>query len=480
MGWHEIYVKHVLRPRYDHEAWCLARHILDAMTAHVLAVRRLPLASGDQAQQDIERLLQAIGELRASPPPEYAPDLPELYTAFVRRLEELAGVQAVSYLRLGLSRNDLYMTVYRMRARELALGLGRSLVDLRSALVAQAERHLDTVMIAQTHHQPAQPTTLAHYLDAAGCMVARDLERLLEAYSRLNVCPLGAAALAGTGYGLDRAYVADLLGFEAPATNTYDAIAASDWQTELAGVAQICATNLSRLVADLIHWAADGVLELPDSLVETSSIMPQKRNPAVLEHVRSALSRVLGGCQVVVNSSHNIPYGDHNDFGPDVQGSLEALMRELTYAAVDMLAVCLREGTFDTRRLAAEAAASDAMATELADHLVRANGVPFQEAHRLARALVDRLRRSGRKLAEAQREDLALLGGPALEDSEIRLALDPVEFVRRRRELGGPAKEVMQENIRLAHQEIQAVRQRIDRLEARLAQSRQAITHEGG
>ncbi|MBC7257593.1 MAG: argininosuccinate lyase, partial [Chloroflexi bacterium] len=172
-----------------------------------------------------------------------------LYTTYVQALECEAGPRAVSYLRLGLSRNDLDMTAYRMHARELVLALAKDLVRLRTALLAHAGRHVCTVFVAQTHHRPAQPTTLAHYLAAVDAMVERDLRRLVQALRRLNECPLGAAALGGTSYGLDRTLTARLLGFGRPVANTLDAVAASDWELELSGLLSAVAVGLSRLVA---------------------------------------------------------------------------------------------------------------------------------------------------------------------------------------------------------------------------------------
>ena len=164
---------------------------------------------------------------------------------------------------MGLSRNDLDMTVYKMRSRELLLSILAHLCRLREALQEQARAHLETILIAQTHHQPGQPTTVAHYLGAIDNALARDTDRLLESYGRLNTCPLGAAALAGSSHRLDRHLTARLLGFDTPVSNTYDAVASADWQVEFMGCLQNVALNLSRFVCDLITWASDGRLQAP-------------------------------------------------------------------------------------------------------------------------------------------------------------------------------------------------------------------------
>ena len=472
MTWHEAYVRYVLDPCYAHSAAHLAGYILDAMTVHVLAVRELPLAQTPEARADIGRLLNALENLRSAPPAREAA-VADLYTAYLHALEREVGAGAVGYLRLGLSRNDLDMTAYRMHARGQILALAGDLVHLREALLTQAERHVCTLFIAQTHHRPAQPTTLAHYLAAVDGMVGRDLRRLVQAWHRVNECPLGSAALAGTSYGLDRVLVADLLGFTRPIANTLDAVASSDWELELSGVLVTCAVGLSRFVTDLIAWTATDAFALPSSLCEGSTAMPQKRNPVALEHVRAALARVPAHAQAAVFSSHNIPFSDHNDFGPDVQDALTQCFAELA-SAIDLLATTLEEGTFDPARLMTEG--SEATATELADHLTRSCGLSFGEAHQLVGALADRLRCSGRQLGEAAPEDLVAVGGPSVPAAEIRASLDPREFVRRRCELGGPERGVMEEHIRRSTQQLLAWRGRLNRVEATLRRCRDSLT----
>ncbi|MBC7170408.1 argininosuccinate lyase [Candidatus Bipolaricaulota bacterium] len=473
MTWHEAYRRHVLDPCYAHSAAHLGGYLLDAMIAHVLAVRNLSLAAAPEAQADIRRLLGALERLRTAPL-AHAPPTPDLYTTYVHALEREAGPRAVSYLRLGLSRNDLDMTAYRMHARELVVSLAKDLVRLRTALLAHAARHVCTVFVAQTHHRPAQPTTLAHYLAAVDAMVERDLRRLLQALRRLNECPLGAAALGGTSYGLDRALTARLLGFGRPVANTLDAVAASDWELELSGILSTVAVGLSRLVADLISWAAGDAFVLPPTLCEGSSIMPHKRNPVALEHVRATLARVPAHAQAAVFASHNIPFSDHNDFGPDVQDALTRSFAELRGAA-ELLAVCLEEGTFDARQLAPEDA--DAASTELADHLTRCYAVPFGDAHRVVGALADRLRCAGRGLAEASPDDLTAVGGPPVPAEEIRAALNAREFVRRRCELGGPEQGVMEDHIRRATRRLHAWQERVGRTEAALRHYRDSLRY---
>ena len=379
--------------------------------------------------------------------------IPDLYFHFNKLLEDNLGQATVSYLRVGLSRNDLDMTVYKMYNRQLLLTLSGHLLKLAAALLEQANTHIDTVLIAHTHHQPGQPTSLAHYLLAVENALARDIERAFAAFSRLNTCPLGAAALAGSSHPLERNVSATLLGFDSPVSNTYDAVASADWQTDLSHVAQSSALTLSRFVCDLLGWAAQHVFLVPDGLVQGSSIMPQKRNPVALEHARTHFSRALGAAQSVIYAQHNIPFGDLNDFGPDIQGSLRNLFLQLG-GGVELLTASLEGGRFDEDALAELAAASDTTATELADVLTRELGVAFQQSHHLAAELAHHQQRQGQPLQAATPEDLTAVGGPEVAAEVLHDALSPKAFIERRSGLGGPARSSLEPQLVGAEQRL--------------------------
>ncbi len=443
MTWHRSYRERVLEPDYVFASRHLLPHFLGALCAHLSTVERLDVARGADARGEIAALHEALGELFDQPLPAQDPDVPDAFFAIQRGLEaRLGSAHPVGWLRLGLSRNDLDMTVYKMRGRELTLETGEQLVILRRALLERAEANVETVLIAHTHHQPGQPTTVAHYLAAVESLLARDGERLEGAYRRLNRCPLGSAALAGSSHPLDRAFTASLLGFDGPVENTYDAVASSDWEVEVVSVAQSAALNLSRFVCDLLSWTALGMYRLDEGLVQGSSIMPQKRNPVALEHARTRFSRALGAAQMVLYSSHNIPYADLNDFGPDVQGALQAQHIQLS-GGLELLHACLAGGDFDRQALERAAHQTDTTATELADELVRDSALSFPDAHAVVGRLVKRMHAEGRPLTQATPEDLAAAGGPPMDEGVLRTALDPAAFVRRRAGVGGPAPEAM-------------------------------------
>lgn len=458
MSWHPAYFEQVLAPDYRFAVEHLRGPLLDAMTAHVRTVARLPSVQADPAAlAATDRLVAAIVELHAEPLPEQVQSVPDAYFAVNRLLEERLGAETVSFLRTGLSRNDLDMTVYKLAARQRNLELAAALMELRGAVQELAADHADTVLIAHTHHQPGQPTTVAHYLLAIDSMISRDQERVRDAYGRLNTSPLGAAALAGSSHPLDRHYTAGLLGFDRPVANTIDAVAASDWQAEAVANAGSVALNLSRFTWDLLNWATSGLFRLADGLVQGSSIMPQKRNPVALEHARTRFSRVLGSGQQVIFSSHNISYTDLNDFGPDIQGSLRQQHQQLL-GGLTLLTACLRGGDFDRTLLQALATATDTTATELADVLVRDHNVSFQKAHELVAAAVAHCRTRGVALLQLSAETLHELGGPLLTEAELHDALAPESFVARRSGHGGPAREVVLEQLGRAQKQLDSCR----------------------
>jgi argininosuccinate lyase len=474
MTWHPAYREEVLEGDYRFASTHLLPRLLDTMMAHVRTVAKLPSTRNEAAQRDILALERELVALHGQPLPEQDPDVPDAYFAVNRLLEKRLGAGPVSYLRTGLSRNDFDMTLYKLHARDALLETAGQLLELRSALLAHAGRHLDTILIAWTHHQPGQPISVAHYLSAIDNLVSRDLERLFAAYTRLNTSPLGAAALAGSSHPLDRFLTARLLAFDAPVDNTYDAVSSSDWQMDVVSVVQSVAVNMSRFTCDLLNWASQGTFRLADNLVQGSSIMPQKRNPVSLEHARTRFSRALGSAQVVLFSSHNIPYGDLNDFGPDVQGALQTQHAQLS-GALRLLVACLQGGEFDLEALGRLERATDTTATELADELVRTQGLGFQEAHALVARIVAFTHSRGVALLELTPEELAGLGGPSMSREQLRDALDPRSFIRRRSGYGGPAPEVVDEHLKQAMSRLEESKTHLSGLRSNIDRASHAL-----
>jgi argininosuccinate lyase len=332
-----------------------------------------------------------------------------------------------------------------MRQREYILGLLAASLALRRSLLALVDRHRTTILAVHTHTQRAQPTTVAHYLLAVVEQLERDATRLTGAYDRTNRNPLGACAITGTGFPIDRQLTSQLLGFCGPTGNTYGSIATVDYLLESTSAAMVLLTGHGRFVQDLLLWctAEFSYMRLGDGFVQCSSIMPQKRNPVALEHARAIASKALGQAQAIVTAVHNTPFGDIVDTEDDLQPLVFSMFRDAT-RAVKLVSAAMATADFDAARLEARAADGWTTLTELADTLVRDNGVPFKTAHSIAQRLIGAHQREPeRRLVDLLEQISRDVVGKPLEYSEAALArvLSARYFVEIRRTFGGPAPE---------------------------------------
>ena len=475
------YSEVVLEPAYENAKRDLLPAMLAANEAHLIMLVEQDLVSG----QDAYVLARAIveldeAEIRAS---RYTGEFEDLFFHVEHLISESAG-EAAGNLHLARSRNDLGVAMYRMVLREGLLRVEKSLLDLQGVLLAVASEHLETVMPAHTHTQQAQPTTLAHYLVAVHDSLARDLRRLEAAFGNCNRSPLGAAALTTSGFDVDRNRVAELLAFDGLVENSYDAIGGADYLGEAATALQLAFLGLGRFANDLLLWSTRefGAIRVADPYVQVSSIMPQKRNPVSLEHVRSLLSAAVGDTGTVLTMLHNTPFGDVVDTEDDLQPYLWRAL-EAADGLCRLLAAVVGTMEVDKELLVRRAAAGYSTVTELADTLVRERGLSFRVAHAVVAAVV--------KLAESEgvgaggispglvnRAAESVTGDPlGLSRDVISRALDPARFVEIRGLPGGPAPEEMRralEERRAAHarstfrhrQRAEKVRKRLRELDA--------------
>ena len=328
--------------------------------------------------------------------------LEDIHMNVEARLSAIAG-DAAGRLHTARSRNDQVATDFRLWVRDALDGLDGQVRTLQAALIAQATKHAGAIMPGYTHLQLAQPVTLGHHLLAYVEMLGRDRSRLADCRRRLNELPLGAAALAGTPYPIDRAATAAALGFDRPAANSLDAVSDRDFAIEFLAAAALIAMHLSRLGEEIVLWCSDhfGFLRLPDQLTTGSSIMPQKRNPDAAELVRAKTGRIYGGLIGLLTVMKGLPLAYSKDMQED---------KEPVFDAADTLELCLAAmtgmiaaGEFKTEAMKAAAGRGFATATDLADWLVRALKLPFRRAHHVTGRLV--------KLAEDRQcglEDLPL------------------------------------------------------------------------
>jgi argininosuccinate lyase len=353
------------------------------------------------------------------------------------------------------SRNDEVATCIRLSLRGEMLDLMAGQLSLISTLVRLAEKHTETIIPGFTHTQHAQPTTLAHHLLAHADAAARDLSRMEDAYARVNLSPLGAAAFASTGFEIDRNLTARLLGFDGLVENSMDAVSTRDFILEVLSDLAIMLVNLSRLAEELVLWSSSefGYLELDNLYASTSSIMPQKKNPDSAELARGKTGSVIGSLVAALSICKALPMS----YNRDLQEVTPHLWRAIDWAAgtVRILDGCLSTLKFNLERLEESSGAGFSTATEIADSLVRITKMPFRTAHGIV----------GRIAASGQRPDLADLDRIALEmagfkaslrgfsEADLERALDPRSNVALRKNVGGPAPAETKRMIkqRLAH-----------------------------
>ena len=416
-------------------------HLGEINKASIVMLAEVGLVPRSLAAEIASGIEQVIAE-QARPDARRSSD----YLVFEARLVEVAGRDA-SRLHTGRSRQDIGSTFRRLSAREALLETYASLIEPREALLDLAARHTGTVIPAYTHGVQAQPTSLAHYLLAYADALERDAVRLEETFGRVNLSPLGAAALGTSGFPLDRDRLAALLGFDGVVENAYDAnhLSSVDSKTELASTLAISAVSVGQFVQDVHTQYHDPVpwLLLDRSLTGISSIMPQKRNPGALEQLRRLSSTVVGDAQTVFLIAHNTSSGmtDYRSGDQLLETTATATRMYALYA--DVVAGL----EVDPRRSLSEVDADYSTMTEVADTLLRHADVPFRVGHHYASEITEYGRAHGKRPKELTVDELRHLYQEAYDEALpvdvalIQAALDPEEMVRSRRGLGGPQPE---------------------------------------
>jgi argininosuccinate lyase len=380
---------------------------------------------------------------------EFRTALEDIHLNIEGRLAELIGADA-GRLHTARSRNDQVATDFRLWVRDAIDALDASLRDLQEALIDQAEANAATVMPGFTHLQTAQPVTLGHHLLAYVEMTGRDRGRLRDARTRLNECPLGAAALAGTSFPIDRERTARTLGFDRPAANSLDAVSDRDFALEFLGAASICAGHLSRLAEEIVIWcsAPFGFARLSDAFSTGSSIMPQKRNPDAAELVRAKTGRVFGALAALTTVMKGLPLAYSKDMQED---------KEPVFDAADAIRLCVaamrgmvRDIAFDADRMREAASGGHATATDLADWLVRALGMPFRRAHHVTGEIVRLADESGCEIGALALDAMQKVE-PAI-TAEVYGVLGVENSVASRTSYGGTAPDCVRAQIRAARE----------------------------
>ena len=422
----------------------LAAQDLAGSRAHAAMLCKQGLISSEDAAA-IEGGLTAIEREIADGDFPFREEFEDIHMNVEARLKELIG-EAAGRLHTARSRNDQVALDLRLWVRDACDRTLELIARLHDALLAQAESHADTLMPGFTHLQPAQPITFGHHLMAYVEMLGRDAGRFADARARLNESPLGAAALAGTAYPIDRDATATALGFDRPMANSLDAVSSRDFALEALAAAAICSTHLSRLAEELVIWTTPqfGFVRLPDAFSTGSSIMPQKRNPDAAELVRGKAGRVLGALTALMVTMKGLPLAYAKDLQEDKQPVFDAFdALELSLAA---MAGMIGSLAVDKERMAAAAGAGFSTATDLADWLVMRLDLPFREAHHVAGAAVKLAEQAGLDLAEIPLEELQSLE-PRI-TADVYDVLTPSASAASRASYGGTAPEQVRAQIK--------------------------------
>jgi argininosuccinate lyase len=392
----------------------LAPQDIRASKAHAAMLAEAGIIGKEDVAAIIEGLDAVAAEIEGGKL-EFSRALEDVHMNVESRLKEVIGTPA-GRLHTARSRNDQVATDFKLYVRERIDALDAALTALQLALARKAEAHAATVMPGFTHLQPAQPVTFGHHLLAYVEMLARDRGRFADARARLNECPLGAAALAGTSFPIDRQATAKALGFDKPTDNSLDSVSDRDFILETLAAASICAVHLSRFAEEIVLWSTPqfGFIKLSDKFTTGSSIMPQKRNPDAAELTRAKVGRIAGAFQSLLMVMKGLPLAYSKDMQED---------KEVAFDALDSLALAVAATTGMVEDLEPQPAAmlgaagsGYATATDLADWLVRVLKMPFREAHHVTGRIV--------AAAEAQNLPLDKLSLSAMQAVEPRLTAD--------------------------------------------------------
>jgi len=382
----------------------LAPQDIRASKAHASMLAAQGIIPRDDARKitaGLDRVLEEIASGRF----RFSSALEDVHMHVESRLEELIGEPA-RRLHTARSRNDQVATDFKLYVRDWIDAADPALAALQLALAHKAQDHYDTIMPGFTHLQSAQPVTFGHHLLAYVEMLARDRGRFADARARLNECPLGAAALAGTSFAIDRHATSAALGFDRPTANSLDSVADRDFALETLAAAAITALHLSRLAEEIVVWMTPqfGFVRLSDAFTTGSSIMPQKRNPDAAELVRAKAGRIAAAFQALAMVMKGLPLAYSKDMQEDKEATFDALASlRLVLAAMTGM---VEDLTPNPEAMHRAAAAGNSIATDLADWLVRVQGVPFREAHHIVGRIVAVAERQGLPLNELPLSDM--------------------------------------------------------------------------
>ncbi len=463
-----------LRPAFDEAKEYRIEPMLAANEAQLVMLAEQGIVS----KEDAARIFSVLESTDYSKyrNMEYTGEFEDLFfqieDELIRKTDGLAG-----NIHIARSRNDLCLAIDHIVVRDALFVAIRDMVELLETVGAFAAEHKDTLYVAHTHTQHAQPSVMGHYFLGFYDVLVRDIDRMAKAYDKANSSPLGAAAITTSGFAVNRQRVAELMGFSSVIENSFDAIGNIDYDMDTASSLLIASVDMGRVITDMVLWATEemNMIRVADGYISTSSIMPQKRNPIALEHLRSSLSMVKGLCSAVIDGYFKSPYGDisdHEDIDPLMIQAIELFRKN-----VRMLRSVI--GTMDVNKelLRKRAYESFSVVTEMADTIVRITPLPFRTAHHIVAALVKEAEKEGLNLKQIDegffRGIYRRIAGEEFSGdfSQISLSMDPVHFVMIRNVYGGVGPKSMQDMIESSEEKLKRWLDWIDDAEKQLNNS---------
>lgn len=471
-----VVLEHIYQQRLEKDEAILP-YLTEANLAHVVMLDKTEIIRKADAKALLEVLMRV--DKQGKELFDLDAELEGLYYNYERYLIKELGLRIGGRLHTGRSRNDLGATISRMRVRGLILRLLDQIIMFRSSLLSTAKEQLETVITGYTHLQPAQPITMGHYLAAIEQALQRDTARMSRTFENTNRSCLGAGALAGTGFPIDRQLTADLLGFAGFIDNTLDAVGGRDYLLELFSNLAILSTTLSRFAQDLFVWYTHefGIITFPDRLGGTSSIMPQKKNPIILESSKGRLAHVFGGLVSALSAIKNTNYTNVMDVNSESFHLLDDSAYQIE-AVLELLQAGFENMEVRKERACEMAAANFSTATQLADTLVREQDYSFREAHHIVAAVVRKAVENGLSATQitsnfVDKVAIDEIGMPiGLPEDQVRRALDPKHNVSARAHDGGPAPSAVAKTIERAQRLVEKDRRYVETTRHKLQEAK--------
>lgn len=445
-------IEYLFKPGISNDLTRSYSTILAVNEAHVIMLMEEGIISRDVCKKILT--VSKEMELSGKPSFEINYNLEDLYFNMESYLIQKVGIDVGGQQHTGRSRNDMLSTIIRMDSRNYFLKLCTMFNDLRETILEFAQRHADVVMSGYTHLQPSEPITMGHYFSGILHALERDYQRIINAYHRLNICPLGSGAMASTSFKINRETTADLLGFDGYMGNSLDGVASRDYVMEIEAAFGIMMNNLSRMAHDLYIWVTPeyGYIEVGGSVAVCSSIMPQKKNPMTLEHIKAKAAHLEGAFVSAFSSLKNTPFTHARDISCESVAYYYNALKEVE-ATLQLATITLKTIKVRKELMLERAKNNFCTVTELANYLVRYEGISFREAHEIVAEMVAYMTENQKSSEEINHEILSELSLKAfgkkttLTNEQIANALNPILNAYSKDAAGGPAPQEVEKQL---------------------------------